>query len=251
MKFFFKLWLLLIVFLLAAAPANAAIALVNNSSAVNAAGGTSVAVTAGTLTAGNLLVVGVGWCGDVSCGTDAGTVTSVTLSSGGGACVQATNALGSSGTGQRSDIWYCANLAGGVTTVTVNLSGTLFYAFAAVSQWSGVATSTPLDNIGNNGGASTGTSLTVATTGNTAVSGELIIGVATTASNAVPGHNAINTVIGWGQPDDYQIAGASGSYNVSWTFLNGKNAGSLAVFKPPSVATENKAGSLNLIGVGR
>jgi hypothetical protein len=102
-------------------------------------------------TAGNLIVVSVGW---VNGGT--ATVSDSNHNS-------YVSAVGPTSNGYTSQIWYAANIAGGTNTVTVNFS-LWNNSVVAVFEYAGIATASPLDVTGSAVGSSTSPSVGPVTT---------------------------------------------------------------------------------------
>ena len=149
-----------------AAPANASTALVQKG-AEAANGGASITATlpAGT-TAGDLLVASVMDL-DTGCSSDNFTAPA--------GWVQAAHVC-RAGTGPGPlELWYYPNVSAGITSVTFNTGSTGANSVAQLSEWSGVAASSPLDQTGTASSSSSSTSLTVSTNGNVAAAGELAI----------------------------------------------------------------------------
>jgi len=95
-------------------------------------------VSISSSTAGNTLIVLPGM-------PDGTTVTSVTDNIG-NSWVQVPNAYSTSaGDGFAVDIWYCANCAGGVTTVTAHFPASASFAGLIAYEVSGITTTSPLD----------------------------------------------------------------------------------------------------------
>jgi hypothetical protein len=76
------------------------------------------------------------------------------------------------GTAGRVEIWYYPSNPGGITSVTFT---TGVNAVGQLTEWSGVAATSPLDQTGTFATATTSTTATISTTGATAVANELVI----------------------------------------------------------------------------
>lgn len=211
------------------------IALVHSAGSQGSGSATSQPQTITATTAGNGVVVGVGYCYNNGCsagGTD--EVSGVTVGSQNCAEVAGTFQQGGGGGFLfATEIWVCPGVSSGDTTVTATMSTAEFYIAVAASEWSGMAASSPADgstaNIANNGTTST---LSISTNGNTSVSGDLIYSFgASQVGTLTPSATIINSITASAN-DQYQIAGAPGSYTNAWTGGTGSNGGSLAAFKP-------------------
>ncbi|MFN8639684.1 MAG: DUF6605 domain-containing protein [Dehalococcoidia bacterium] len=104
-----------------------------------------------------------------------GTLLVATVANNGGATFTApagwVNAVSRSDGGTRADVWYYPNSPGGITSVTFSATGSGATA-GVLSEWSGVATTAPLDG---SGGATAGASTSVTTSTAGAVSGDLAV----------------------------------------------------------------------------
>jgi hypothetical protein len=199
-----------------------AIALVQKGNGVN--GGTTVVVTLPVAsTAGNLLTVALG--------TDNSTTSFSTAASGWTKAVSFGSGL------NRSEIWYNANNAGGISSVTFTASAA-GSAWGQMSEWSNVATSSPLDQTGTAAGAS-GTTVTVSTGGATTVANELAITEFTQDSASgvfTPGSGWTNLQQAANAPtegDDYKLGNAIGTVSETETSnQTGSWSAAIATFKP-------------------
>jgi hypothetical protein len=221
-------------------PAASGISLKHNNFAQNGGTANTRAVTLATTTAGNFIVVGAGWCGDASCLTAHSlTVASVTSSnSGSGETCSQVSSAASAASATQTDIWYCPNIVGGSDTITVTVTGANYLA-VGLSEWSGVNNASPVDAVANNAtsGVSNVTSSSVATSGSTAQTGELIytpILIGTSAAVAPGGSQTGINAVNSGLFDSYQISGATGTYTNtnSWSGATPQSA-SIAAFKHP------------------
>jgi hypothetical protein len=120
------------------------------------------------------------------------------------------------------DIWYCQNIKGGTETVTVNYTNTVYYHYVYLSEFSGVATTSPVDfGFGYNINPSTNPTYSlknfyIPTSGNTSRSGDLIYSLIypdNAFSTITPGNHGLNS----GGNDEYQVASAVGPYMNTWT----------------------------------
>lgn len=182
----------------------------NNSTAVSVSGSPPTQTVSMNATAGTVVVVQVFWCDDVSCATTAAT-TDVALSDGTNTYTAA-QFCGTATTHYGQKIFYVQSAAGGSLTLTATFAtGTGWYASTSWSSWTGMATSSVLDQTVCAEGAS-GTTLT-ATTGNLGQSNELVMGFGVGGAVTVgAGFTGINDPqSGHNVKDEYQVTGTSGS----------------------------------------
>lgn len=220
------------------APAFGAIAHVQTSPVEHNAS-TSVTVTLpAASTSGNLLVATVGAAGATSISAPAGWVRAVQ------------NNVNAADT---DEIWYYPSNPGGITSVTFSSSGTSMT--AGVSEWSGVAASSPLDKTGTSADANN-TALTVSTSAATTTDGQLAVtSFAHKTNTAQPvtftpgsgwtnlGSTASLSVKVHGTAD-YRLGLAAGTISEQQTAsLSGGMLGAIATFKAEPVCT---GGSLTL-----
>lgn len=137
------------------------------SNSNSASSGTTVAVAySSNLTAGNLITVCINANKGVTSLTDSlgHTYTAATLLTDG-----STYAMG---------LYYVPNITGGANTVTLTLNGAVTYAHAEIHEYSGVATTSPLDQTTGQFQAAPGTGANAVTSGNvtTTTDGQLIFG---------------------------------------------------------------------------
>src|SRR5579883_991370 len=111
-------------------------------------GGTSISTTLNGTTAGNFILIMAAWCNSSGCG-GSGTISSITTSFS-ETCTEATSQPNNLNLGSTTDIWFCPNIHGGNDTITVNFAQTSFYGGISVSEFSGVATTTPEDTTAAN-----------------------------------------------------------------------------------------------------
>lgn len=114
-------------------PASAAIVQENSTTCTNGSGST-ISCTVTSPTNGNALIATIG-ARDAS----TGTVTSITQT--GATWAQAVESTNNDAS---TEIWYALNVSGAGTSITINLSGT-YYASAVISEYSGLVTSSALD----------------------------------------------------------------------------------------------------------
>jgi hypothetical protein len=151
-------------------PSWAAPAHVQSPTAATAFSGTSINLAYGSnVTAGNLLVCHVYANHGISSVADSLTQTFT-------AAVNLTD-----GSTYSVATFYYANTAGGADTVTVTFAGAITYASLQCSEYSGVQTSSPLDQTTSNNQTDPGTGTDAVTSGNvtTTTDGQLIVGFST------------------------------------------------------------------------
>lgn len=160
-----------------------------------------------------------------------------------------------------TQVWYYPDVPPGITSVVFTNSLNGASTGVQVSEWSGVDTSSPLDQTGTVSTTTASTTLTVTTTGNVAVSGELAV----TLFGTNPSITSLTPGSGWtsqltdesaGVESDYKIGPTSGAKasesmtanpqthytGVIATFEPACSGGSLTVTPP---ATASFTGSLN------
>jgi hypothetical protein len=174
--------------------------------------------------------------------SNSATVSSV--SGGGvGTWTKVTEQNGSSGQGE-AEIWYGLVTSGSSTGITVTLSGPTNWQLANVSEWSGIASSNPVD--ASTSSAGTGTSFTAGPI-TTTQSGDLVISDAWTSFNSpgftspqnstTSGYTALNETQAGGSYyrawAAYQIDFSTGPISAGWTGPgSGYYATAIAAFKP-------------------
>ena len=146
-------------------------------------------------------------------------------------------------TNAEAEIWYYANNPGGITSASFSSSGATATA-GQLSEWSGVATSSPVDKSGTTT-STLGTSITPATSAATTVAGELAvtaaaeyIAIASTAT-FTPGAGWSNlgnsgaTSSSYQYTADYRTGVATGTVSETITSsAAGAWAAAVATFKP-------------------
>jgi hypothetical protein len=217
---------------------------VQSAAAINDASGASIAQAfTSANTAGDLIVVAVSW------GTSPAPTVSDTA---GNTYVSATAAYSAAGN-QSLAIFYAANVHAGSNTVTANFAGSTPYRRILVSEYSGVAKTTPLDVTATNQGTATNAPNN-ATSGSatTAIAGELLFGAmenwdAKFAFSAGTGFTLRNSVSDVGVIEtaiEDTLQASAGSAAATFTFTQGDAyIAEMAAFKPgvngtpPSVPT--------------
>ena len=219
-RYFLLLALALTVGSLTVAPAHAAIAFVQ----VNAASGSStntesVAFTSNT-TAGDLILVG----SDFS----SGSISSVTDTQG-NTFTQVGSALHNPN-GHYAVLFYAANIKGGADTVTAKISASASFLQVYLTEYSGVATSSPLDvQAGAVGTGSTVSSGSATTT----VADDLIFGYMDSGGTGSTGSGFTQRSGFSGNVIEDEIAGAAGSYAATGTSTSDWTM-QMAALKPTS-----------------
>jgi hypothetical protein len=168
-----------------------------------------------------------------------GTVSGV---SGGGVTTwtEATGATGGSNAGD-AEIWYGSVTAGSSTSVTVSFSGKTQVQLANVSEWSGIASSSPLDAASSSAPDQPATSFTAGPI-TTTTDEDLVVTDAYTAAggpstqDATPGYtqlsqsNGGSSYQGWAA---YQDDTSTGNISAGWTASSSAVwATAIAAFKP-------------------
>jgi hypothetical protein len=213
----------------------AAITFVQTAGATNDAAGSSVSRAFGASnTAGNLIVVAVSW-GDNPAPSINATDTL------GNTYFVATNDF-DPGNRQGLAILFAPNIRAGANTVTVNFGTADGYRRIIVTEYSGIATASPLDAAAHNRAAGT-TATNGVTSGaaTTAVNGDLIFGVAMddsglfgtiTAGTGFTGRAFVNNV---DMATEDRIQATAGSVAATFTFSRADTyLAQMVAFKPGS-----------------
>jgi hypothetical protein len=187
------------------AHAVAAIALVQTAPDASGGGTTVTATLSSATTAGNLLVAIVkdinSGCSSDSYSAPAGWIRATHV------CRGANGPL---------ELWYRPNTPAGVTSIPFGTGSNGANSLLRVSEWSGVATSNPLDQTGTQETSTASTTLGVTTAGAIATTGELAI----TAFDTSNGLSSFTPGSGWtaqrsdpgnGLDSDYRVNPSSGS----------------------------------------
>lgn len=155
-------------------------------------------------------------------------------------------------------IFYYANTTAGADTVTVIFAGAITYASLQCSEYSGVATSSPLDKFASNSQTDPGTGANAVTSGSvtTTTDGQLIVGwssalvVGTETITAGTGFTGRTNVFGDTLHED-QVQTSAGAIAATFTnsLATADNITLIATFKAQAAASTCK-GSLMLMGVG-
>lgn len=210
---------------------------------------TTFALTGCTFSAGNLIVLRV----SVSNGT---TLSSVSDSAGNTWSV----AINQSTSGDMTSAIAYTPATTGMTsgTITATFSTSAYFLYTHIAEFSGVATSTPLDQT-HGANATFGTAYSSGATATTSQANELLVGIATNTTNgptSTPGS-------GWteetdpgatthqGYTDGYQIVSATGTYAYSGTWsANTDGPVAIATFKAAVGVAAGEELRLATLGVG-
>lgn len=183
-----------------------------------------------------------------SCYADAGSITAVV---GGGTWVKIGAEQTDSPNNQRGSLWYCANATGGATTATPTVSGSYLARTLCIAEFSGVATSTPLDVSDTTkayGTTGTGTDAETSNSVTPAGAGELIVahlidtGGAQSSISPGTGFTAGPVELGTGGVTGSNglcwKSGGAGSQNATFTVGTGAHAYTvqIAAFKAGAAA---------------
>jgi hypothetical protein len=221
---------------------SAAIALVQKGTAASAAGTTITPTLTSASKAGDLLVAALedtnSGCASDKYTAPAGWVLAEKACRGGTGPIE---------------IWYDTNASAGVTSVEFGTGSSGANSLAQLSEWSGVATASALDQIGTKAGETASTSLTVSTTGNLASAGEAAItafGTSAGLTSYAPGSGWTSLLSnpGSGFDSNYDLTPANGasltetvtsSPQTTWgaviaTFLPACSGGSLTLKTSPT-----------------
>lgn len=208
---------------------------VQSPSAATAFSGTTIALAYGSnVTAGSLLVCYIYANHGISGVADS---RSQTFSSAVNVTDGATYSLA---------IFYYANTTAGADTVTVTFAGAITYASLQCSEYSGVATSSPLDQTASNNQTDPGTATNAITSGNvtTTTDGQLIVGwtsalvVGVGTVSAGTGYTGRTNVFGDTLHED-QVQTSAGSIAATFTTNHATSdyITLIATFKAASVAS--------------
>ncbi len=199
-----------------------------------AGGGSNVSSYTITLTStpatGDALVLS--HSGDIQGASDISSVT-------GGGVTWAFASKAGAAQNRDHEIWYGCNASGsGTTTITVTLGANLGVGNGAsgnVSEWSGIAASSCLDQTASNSGNST--SPTTGMTPATSQANELLIGgmhsddaAASAPSNGFSALTFVGTAVG-GTYSGYRVVSSIGTYSTGWTTTANRWAANIATFR--------------------
>jgi hypothetical protein len=225
------------------AVSQAAIAKVQTGTLVNTASSSLALTLSSASTSGNLLVA------TVENGTSGATF------SGPSGWVRAVGGNGGGTTNPgRAEIWYYANNPGGISSATFTASGAS-HVQGQLSEWSGVATSSPLDVTGT-ATAAAATSVSVSTSSSTSASGDVGITAFGIGFNKSQG-TTFTAGSGWTNLGNDGTTSQADSYSADYklslaaavaseTEMNNKAGGWAAVIAAFKVAPTCSGGSLTL-----
>jgi IPT/TIG domain len=230
-----------------APPAVQGIALVQHSAKDNEATNTSsVAVTLSSVATGHLLTCSITY------GNPGGTSLSVSDNVNGAWAVAGTVHF-STGISQATAIFYLANSEAGTTTITGTPGSAGEYGAMDCQEWSGVATSSPLDQFTEQDGSSANPSSGSVTTG---ANGELILGDMENgySPSAGSGFTLLNTdttaATGSGLDTEYQIQTNAGSVAATWGLAATGWTAQVATFKPAAGTSGGPTPSITSVAPG-
>ena len=207
-----------------AAPVQSSIKLVQRGSTDNGASVTgSVVVTLNGVASGDLLTCSLTY------GNAGGTTFSVSDNVNGPWSV-ANAAHYNAVIGQTTAQFYLANSKAGTTTITGKPGSADEYGAMNCQEWSGVATTSPLDQVTQQDGTTANPSSGSVTT---ASAGELILGDLENASGptAGSGSSVINSTPTSWLSSEYQIQGSAGTVAANWTYAATAWTAQVATFK--------------------
>jgi hypothetical protein len=125
-------------------------------------------------------------------------------------------------------VWYVPICKGGANTVTITPSGTAALEIH-VSEWSGLASTSPVDQTASATGTGTSVSSGVKTT---TINGELVFGYSWVFSSASAGTGFTPISLVNGDLDEYQIQPTAGSIATTFTQTSGTWFAAMVTFKP-------------------
>jgi hypothetical protein len=125
-------------------------------------------------------------------------------------------------------IWYVANCKAGANTVTITPSTTAALEIH-VSEWSGLASVSPVDQTASATGTGTNVSSGLQTT---SLNGELLFGYGWVFNTASGGAGFTPISLVNGDLDEYEIQAAAGSVAATFTQASGTWFAAMATFKP-------------------
>ncbi len=143
-------------------------------------------------------------------------------------------------------IWYVPICKGGANTVTITPSGTAALEIH-VSEWSGIATVSPVDQTASATGTGTSVSSGAMTT---TMNGELVFGYGWVFNTASAGTGFTPISLINGDLDEYQVQGTAGSVAATFTQTSGTWFALMATFKPAPGGTGSIAGTISPAGTG-
>lgn len=175
----------------------------------------------GTPTSGNALVVIAYWCNSSTCNSNtSGTVIPSVATDAPQTCTNISSTAASFSTVGASQIFaVCSNLVvGGSNVVTFTCASNCWYPALIAEEVQGAATTSPAE-VGN-GGNGTGAAPSLATSGATSQSNELIIGFAVDFSQVMSAGSCCTYIATGGGGNnailEYQGAATAGTYTNNW-----------------------------------
>lgn len=231
--------------LFACSPAFASIAFVQKATnQVDADPSTST--FAANITAGNFVIATVFFCNDAACASDVSGITAAVTST---SCTFTEAVHNRQRSGVAMDTFVGHNCSGGSKTVTSTLTGETdpHYHILHISEWSGVRTSSAVDQT-NKLYTDTGTTITISTTGSTAEDNELIYafedGGGTITHGA--GYTALNS-----ESEEYDLTNTAGTQTATWSSSGGTILKTIMTIKNAAGGGgSSAAGRQLLLGVG-
>ncbi len=230
-----------------APPVVQGIALVQHGAKDNGTANTaSVSVILNSVASGHLLTCSITY------GNPGGTTLSVSDNLNGAWAVAGAVHF-STGIGQTTAIFYLANSKAGTTTITGKPGSAGEYGAMDCQEWSGVATSSPLDQFTEQDGTSANPSSGSVTTG---TNGELILGDMENgySPSAGSGFSLLDTDTsagtGSGLDTEYQIQTNAGSVAVTWGLAATGWTAQVAIFKPTTGAGGGPTPSITSVTPG-
>lgn len=137
-------------------------------------------------------------------------------------------------------VWYVPSCKGGPNTVTLT-PATAAALEIHISEWTGLATTSPVDQTVS----ATGTGTTASSgAASTTVSGELIFGYTFLLNTAAAGSGFTPMSLVNGDLDEYQVQSAAGSIAATFTQTSGTWFALMATFKPAGTVS-NPTGSIS------
>jgi hypothetical protein len=200
-------------------------------------------------TAGNLLVVSLFFCDNPACNGAAAAGFTITVADTLTNSYTLAKRLDSSS--WTKAIYYVCSSGSGANTVTVTTDGsgagglTANYLWASVVEFSGIADASCLDQVGDDSG--TGTTSTISTDGATTQATELVYAVGQGHTDQAAGSTALNAFSTGAVQDQYKTVSATGTQNLVWTMTSADWSGVIATFKETGGAATPRRGTL--IGV--
>jgi hypothetical protein len=199
----------------------------NNTTGVS---GASITVVLSNESSTDLNVVYVTYCMTSNCNTTPTATTTVTDSKGN----TYTMAVSTTSQDIYNAIYYAPNIVAGSDTITLKAGASVIYLGALASEWKGLATVNPVDQVGSSAG-STGNA-SAATYGSISSQPELVY-AGTNIYGSGPAiqapFTALNTPSG-GLVDAYLVTSTLSSYTAQWTNASTYWEGLTATFKASS-----------------